>query len=392
MPYFDHNATTPLAPVAREAWLRASTEFWANPSSPYREAARARLRLDAARDTVAGLLEGEPGRIVFTSGATEAANAIFAHLAATLPATARLAVNPTEHPCVLAAAGAWFPGRIDWLPVDANGVVTPAAVRSCQLFVDATAGRRERVGAVVVMAANNETGVLQPWPELARLCAAAQVPLVCDASQWLGKLSAAGLGSAGWVFGAGHKFGGPKGTGFLHLPPQAEGFHGQVGGSQQKGYRAGTEDVAGISALVAALVEAERRQVMLESARVLVRTTFEQTVVAGLPGTRMVGAGTERLWNTVSLLLPHTENLRWVAKLDARGFQVSTGSACATGKDGPSHVLAAMGVAPQEARQVIRVSAGADTTPEDWAALASALIAIGPELAASSAASNVVKL
>ncbi len=392
MPYFDHNATTPLAPVAREAWLRAATEFWANPSSPYREAARARLRLEAAHDTVARLLGGDPGRVLFTSGATEAANAIFAHLASTLAPTARLAVNPTEHPCVLAAAGLHFSGRIDWLPVDRDGLVTPEAVRSSQLFVDRNAGRPDRVGAVVVMAANNETGVLQPWPELARICAAAQVPFVCDASQWLGKLPADGLGAAGWVFGAGHKFGGPKGTGFLHLPPQADGFHGQVGGSQEKGHRAGTEDVAGISALVAALVEAEQRHVMLESARVLVRTTFEQAVVAGLPGARIVGAGAERLWNTVSLLLPHTDNVRWVSKLDARGFQVSTGSACATGQDGPSHVLAAMGVAPQEARQVIRVSGGGDTTSDDWAALAAALVAIGPELAATAAASNVVKL
>ena len=98
VPYFDHNATTPLAPVAREAWLRASSEFWANPSSPYREAARARLRLDAARDTLARLLEGQAKRVVFTSGATEAANAVFAYLASTLPVTARLAINPTEHP------------------------------------------------------------------------------------------------------------------------------------------------------------------------------------------------------------------------------------------------------------------------------------------------------
>ena len=120
MPYFDHNATTPLSPVAREAWLRASSEFWANPSSPYREAARARLRLDAARDTLARLLEGQAKRVVFTSGATEAANAVFAYLASTLPVTARLAINPTEHPCVLAAAGACFPGRLDWLKVDAD--------------------------------------------------------------------------------------------------------------------------------------------------------------------------------------------------------------------------------------------------------------------------------
>lgn len=389
VPYFDHNATTPLAPVAREAWLRASSEFWANPSSPYREAARARLRLDAARDTLARLLEGQAKRVVFTSGATEAANAVFAYLASTLPVTARLAINPTEHPCVLAAAGACFPGRLDWLKVDADGVVSPDALRASGLLAAASAGRREQVGAVVVMAANNETGVLQPWSELARICADAQIPFVCDASQWLGKLPAAGLGEAGWVFGAGHKFGGPKGSGFLHLPRQASGFAGQRGGSQENGHRGGTEDLAGISSLVAALSDAEQRLVMLESARVLVRTNFEQTVLAGLPGARVIGAGAERLWNTVSLQLPHTENTRWVAKLDARGFQVSTGSACATGKDGPSHVLAALGVDPLAARQVMRVSGGGATTPDEWAALAAALIAVRTELAPSAASATV---
>jgi cysteine desulfurase len=391
MPYFDHNATTPLAPIAREAWLRASDEFWANPSSPYREAARARLRLDAARDALARLLEGQAKRVVFTSGATEAANAVFTYLASTLPPSARLAVNPTEHPCVLAAAGAFFPGRLDWLKVDADGVISPDALRASALVTAASAGQREQVGAVVVMAANNETGVLQPWSELALICADAQVPFVCDASQWLGKLPAAGLGEAGWVFGAGHKFGGPKGSGFLHLPRQATGFGGQRGGGQENGHRGGTEDLAGIAALVAALSDTEQRLVMLESARVLVRTSFEQAVVSALPGARVIGASAERLWNTVSLQLPHAENTRWVAKLDARGFQVSTGSACATGKGGPSHVLAALGVEPAVARQVIRVSGGAATTHDDWAALASALVAVGAELA-SAAPPATVKL
>ncbi|HEY0944224.1 MAG TPA: aminotransferase class V-fold PLP-dependent enzyme [Opitutaceae bacterium] len=405
MPYFDHNATTPLAAAAREAWLRASEEAWQNPSSPYRAAARVRLRLDAVREKLALLLETEAARIVFTAGATEAANAILAHLARTLPAGACIAVNPTEHPCVLAAAQAHFGAdRIVWLPVTRDGVVTADAVKttlktchtlhdemtgqpaaaapeSCHLLGDkrSEAGPR-RIGAVVVMAANNETGVLQPWAEIARACRAAGVASVCDASQWLGKLTASGLAAADWVFGAAHKFGGPKGTGFLLLAPQADAFRGQQGGEQEHGHRAGTEDFPGIAAMVAALAEAEQKKVFLETERLRLREGFEREVRALAPGVQIVGAGAERLWNTVSLVMPHGENQRWVARLDKRGVEVSTGSACATGKEGPSHVLAALGYTPDEARRVLRVSAGWETTPQDWAALLAALEAVKEEV------------
>jgi len=379
MLYFDHNATTPLTAVAREAWLRVADERWHNPSSPYRAAARARLRLESARTTLAGLLGCAPERIVFTSGATEAAHAIFAHLGRTSPPAARVLVNPTEHACVLASAGAAFPGRIDALPVTADGVVRPEAVR---LPLAADPG----VAAVAVMAANNETGVVQPWTAWARWAADQRVPLVCDASQWLGKLPVGGLGAVDWVFGTAHKFGGPKGAGFVKLPAQAEGFCIQPGGTQERGHRAGTEDVAGASALVAALVEAEQRKVFLETERLAWRTAFEQRVLEGVPGTRIVAHRADRLWNTVSLLLPHAENTRWVAALDKRGFEVSTGSACASGQNTPSHVLAALGVGPEEARRVVRVSAGWETTAEEWTALADAILAAAPELAATAPA------
>ncbi len=378
MPYFDHNATTPLASVARTAWLQAADEAWHNASSPYRAAARVRLRLDAARETLAGLLECDPACIVFTSGATEAAHAIIVHLAATLPVEARLAVNPTEHPCVLAAAGALFPGRITPLPLTPDGIAATEPVG--QLIADQLAGGR---GAVVVMAANNETGVLQPWRELAKRCTEARVPLVCDAAQWIGKLPAAGLGAVDWVFGSAHKFGGPKGTGFLKFPATAGNFIIRPGGAQERGHRAGTENLPGIAAMVAALVEAEQRKVFLETDRQLLRTTFEQAVMVAVPGVEIVAAGAERLWNTISLIMPHTENHRWVAQLDRRGFEVSTGSACATGKDGPSHVLAALGVSPDRARRVIRVSAGWDTTVEDWTALATAFREVDADLRAT---------
>jgi len=366
MPYFDHNATTPLAPVARDAWLQASAETWQNPASPYREAARAKIRLDAARARLAEFVGCGPEQIVFNSGATEGANAVLAHWARTLPAGSRIAINPTEHPCVLEPAKQFFGGRLEGLPLTRDGVVEIGALNALL--------EKQAVAGVIVMAANNETGVLQPWAEIARACRKARVEYFCDAAQWFGKLPASGLGEAGWLIAAAHKFGGPKGAGFLKLPAGAEGFRGQLGGEQQRGHRGGTEDWPGAAALVAALAETEQKKVFQESERLRWRGHFEQALPAAVPGCTIAGAGTERLWNTVALLLPHTENLRWVTRLDKAGFQVSTGSACATGKTGPSHVLTALGFSPAEAKRVIRISSGWETTEADWTALLEALV------------------
>ncbi|MBK9989609.1 MAG: aminotransferase class V-fold PLP-dependent enzyme [Verrucomicrobia bacterium] len=382
MPYFDHNATTPLAPVAREAWLQVSAETWHNPASPYRDGARARIRLDAVRARLAEFIGCAPELLVFTSGATEGANAVLAHWAQSLPAGSRVAINPTEHPCVLESAKKFFGDRLLWLPVTRAGLVEHAVVK--------TFFEKHRVAAVIVLAANNETGVLQPWAEIARTCALAGVEYFCDAAQWLGKLPAAGLGGAGWVIGAAHKFGGPKGTGFLKIPVGAESFRAQLGGAQQRGFRGGTEDLAGASAMVAALTDAEQKKVFQESERLRWRGQFEQTVRSIVPGVTVIAAEAERLWNTVSLLMPHTENHRWVTRLDKLGFQVSTGSACATAKEGSSHVLAAMGYAPAEAKRVIRVSSGWETTEAEWNALALALSGLESEFRADNG--NVIKI
>lgn len=379
MPYFDYNATAPLAPVARETWLRLSDEAWHNPSSPTRDGARARLRLDAARQRLGEFLGAKPERIVFNSGATEGAHSVLAHWARTLPKTTRLAINPTEHPCVLEAARFSFAERIIPLELTGDGVVKPEALEKC--FADASRSPERAPLAVVVMAANNETGVLQPWRELGALCARHRAPFLCDATQWLGKLPAAGLGEIGWVIGSAHKFGGPKGCGFVVLPGQAESFCAQPGGAQENGHRSGTENLPAIAAGVAALAEAEQARMFLEEERLRWRREFEHAVVTALPGTRIVAAEAERLWNTVALIPPYAENTRWVAKLDKRGFQVSTGSACATGKEGPSPVLAALGVPPEQARRVVRVSGGWETTADDWRALADAFSDVAKEIA-----------
>jgi cysteine desulfurase len=284
-----------------------------------------------------------------------------------------VAVNPTEHPCVLAAARVWFgAARVVSLGLTSDGVVDDAALRILL--------QSGRVGAVAVMAANNETGVLQPWAELAALCRTARVEFLCDATQWLGKLPASGLGDVGWVLGSAHKFGGPKGVGLLQLASAGSDFHAQVGGAQENDHRAGTEDYPGVAAMLAALAEAETAKVLFETERLRWRDQFERSIVAAVSGTVVVAARAERLWNTVTLLMPYGENHRWVARLDRRDFQVSTGSACAIGKAGPSPVLAALGIAPEAAGRAVRVSAGWETTESGWEALSAAFATVAPEV------------
>jgi cysteine desulfurase len=372
VPYFDYNATTPLSSQAREAWLQAADEAWQNPSSAHRAGTRVRLRMQMAREKIAALMGCEQERVVFTSGATESMHAIVGHLAHTLPTDCRIALAPFEHPCVIGAVKAHFPSeRVHWLPVTSDGVVSLAAIDETLASGD--------IGVVLLMAANNETGVLQLWEDAAARCRAASVPLVCDASQWLGKVTASGLSAADWLVMTAHKFGAPKGVAFL-LRPQAEnGFVVRGGGSQESGQRAGTEDYPAIASMAAALAEVEMTKVLHESQRERLRDQFEHELTQALSGVRVLGAGTERLWNTSSLILPHGESQRWVMLLDRKGFEVSVGAACSSGSGTPSPVLAAMGVPAADSRRVIRISAGWDTTAEDWAALREAIVAVAAE-------------
>ena len=354
MLYFDHNATSPLLPAAREAWLEAAERFIGNPSSPHRLGARAEAALAQAREKLAGWLECAAEEIVWTSGATEANNAVLHHAAQS--GEGEVWISSVEHPCVRAAAQRYFPKRTRHIPVTPDGVADAAWL--------AEALRHSVPALVGVMAANNETGVLQPWREIAARCREHAVPFFCDAAQWIGRVPAAGLGACDFVSGCAHKFGGPQGVGFLKVPA---GFRPLlVGGPQEEGRRAGTENVAGILAMIAAL---ETRESL--SAPLALRADFETALHRVLPEARILGENAERLWNTVSVIMPEVADCRqrWVVKLDKLGFAVSTGSACASGKEQPSHVLSAMGLAPEAAGRVLRFSSGWETRADDWDAL-----------------------
>lgn len=371
--YFDYNATAPLRPEARDAWLSATEDLWLNPSSPYRAAARVHAHLAEARARVAGLFAVAAERVVFNSGATEANNAIFAHWAATLPADAPIGVSPTEHPSVLAAAQHFFGERVTWLALDGNGAVDVAALKNVL--------SERQLAAVSAMAANNETGILNDWTAIATACRAQGVLTHCDASQWIGKLPLEGLRSCDFVTGAAHKFGGPKGVGLCLLPAENSGFMSLRGGYQEFGHRAGTEDVASILAMVAALEVAQ-----LGSADG--RDAFLVKLRQALPSVEVIGLEAERLWNTALLIMPEFASVRWIRALEKRGFLVSAGSACSTGKQGPSPVLSAMGVPAAAMQRVLRVSSGWATSVADWLALAAAIAECDSELSCESADSN----
>jgi cysteine desulfurase len=360
--YFDHNATHPVSAVAKRAWLDAVEQYPGNPSSPHRLGQRAETALQQARERLAGFLGCGASGIVFTSGATEAANTVLAQFDDVM-------VSAIEHPCVME-------------PLRGKSARLLSSAATGVVSLPRLDGRRPQL--VAVMAANNETGVLQPWREALAVCRGHGVPMLCDAAQWIGRLPAKGLGECDFVTGCAHKFGGPQGVGFLKCPANFPPL--LRGGPQEDGRRAGTENVAGVLAMVAALEEREdavRGGALRE--RLEWRAHFEEGLAAAIPGARVLGAGVERLWNTVSVIMPETPDCRrrWVVVMDRLGFAVSTGSACASGKEKPSHVLTAMDVPPADAGRALRFSAGWETSRADWMSLLDGVKAAAREMGAA---------
>lgn len=369
MLYFDHNATSPLCEAAREAWLDACSRFIGNPSSQHRLGTRADRALQEAREELASILGCRTHEIIWTAGATEANNTAIRHFVSS-PGEAW--ISAIEHPCVLEPAHYYFPDRLRSIPARPDGTIELDWLRD--------ALQRSRPAFVAIMAANNETGVLQPWAEAAALCQEVGVPMLCDAAQWLGKRPAKGLGTCAVVTGCAHKFGGPQGVGFIktnrRLTPHL------LGGPQEEGQRAGTENVAGVVSMLAALRDRESLLARNEEGvRCEMRDSFADLLIQRLPGTEIVGSGVPRLWNTVTAILPEIDcRQRWVVKLDKLGVAASTGSACASGKEKPSHVLSAMGLSPEKAARVLRFTSSWETTPEEWDKLLETLQQAAAEL------------
>lgn len=379
MIYFDYNATAPVMREAREAWLTVTEKTGGNPSSLHQAGTRAALVLADAREKLAASLGCHPLDLIWTSTATEANNMVTHHFARTLGAQSEIWISAIEHPCVHDSAKHYFGKRAKVIPVTRDGVVDVDWITAEMADT--------RPGLVSVMAANNETGVLQPWREILAICQAYEVPFFTDAVQFIGKMPLKGLGDCDYVSGAAHKFGGPRGVGFLKIPHRKPITPLLHGGKQEGGRRAGTENVATIAAMMAALEVREKQMANNQHLlRGVWRDNFERELLRALPGTVVLGANTPRLWNTVSALMPEGDRRhQWVVRLDQAGFAVSTGSACTTGKEEPSHVLSAMGLKAAQAVRAVRFSAGWETTEADWSALLKGVVRVHTEMARAKA-------
>ncbi|MCX7686246.1 MAG: aminotransferase class V-fold PLP-dependent enzyme [Acetobacteraceae bacterium] len=332
--YLDANASEPLRPEARAAVV-AALDLLGNPASVHGSGRAARRLLEAARRQVAARFGADPAQVVFTSGGTEA-NAL---AVASLGRGRRVLVGATEHPSVLAAAAG-----AERLPVLPDGT----------LDLDALARALAGPPALLcLMAANNETGVLHPLAEAAALCRAAGALLHVDGVQAAGRvpLSLAATGADSLAL-SGHKLGGPKGAGALLLAPGREVVPLIAGGGQERGRRGGTEALPAIAGFGAAAEAAEPAAAARLAA---LRDRIAEGVARIAPEARFPGAGAPRLPNTLSVLLPGISAETQVIALDLAGVEVSAGAACSSGKVGPSHVLAAMGLG-EAAGCTIRVS------------------------------------
>jgi cysteine desulfurase len=341
--YLDYNATAPVRPEVVGA-MRNALERTGNPSSVHGFGRAARSSLEQAREAVAAMVGAAPHRVVFTSGGTEANNQALCSARGTTVASA------VEHESVLTVA-------TDLAAVDEDGRVD--LVR----LAEQLAWRPPAL--VSVMLANNETGVLQPIGEVVEVARRHGVVVHCDAAQAGGKLSIdmAGLGVDLLTLSA-HKLGGPQGVGALVVGEAIEPAALLSGGGQERRWRPGTENLPGIVGfgraceLAMADVGWCRRIGALRD-----RLEVEIRVIA--PAARVFGGAAERLANTSCVTMPGVSNQTQLIEFDLAGIAVSTGSACSSGKVGPSHVLAAMGVDPAEAGTAIRVSLGWASTSDD---------------------------
>jgi cysteine desulfurase len=352
--YLDWNATAPLRPQARAAML-AALEVVGNPSSPHAEGRQARAIIEDAREEVARLVGAKPAEVVFTSGGTEANNAILAGGWDTI------LLSPAEHDSVLAPARG-SGARILEIAIDREGAV-------CRQRLPQSRGEMGAERALLsLQLANNETGVLHPVGAIAEWARQHGFAVHSDVVQAVGRVGVdfAALG-ADYLSLSAHKIGGPKGIGASIIREGAGLSPLLAGGGQERRRRAGTENVAAIAGFGAAAAAAARD--LSEIARVrLLRDALEAQVRAIAPEAVIIGAGTDRLPNTTSLALPGTHAETLVIALDLAGVAVSAGAACSSGKVGASHVLAAMGLAPDVARAAIRISLGPTTTAGEVAA------------------------
>jgi cysteine desulfurase len=358
--YLDHNATTPVDPVAAEAMMRALQDLFGNASSVHYYGQQAKAAIDDARSAIAALLGAEPSEVIFTSGGTEADNFAIRGAAEALEPTGRkhLITSGIEHEAVIntfkaLAKRGW---RTTLLPLDASGVVSPDRLRD--VITDDTA-------LVSIMHANNEIGTIQPVAALATIAHAHGALFHTDAVQSAGKIpvNVRALG-ADLVAVSAHKFYGPKGIGALWAKRGVRLSPFLSGGKQERNRRAGTENVPGAIGMGVAAGRAMAKMDADAARLSVLRDRLENGILASVPNTDVNGAREQRVPNTTNISFDRIEAESLLIALDLEGVAVSTGSACSSGTLEPSHVLKAMNLSNHRAQNSIRFSLGASNTEE----------------------------
>ncbi|WP_202380024.1 cysteine desulfurase family protein [Mesorhizobium sp. 131-2-5] len=370
--YLDYNASAPLLPAAREAMV-AALDVAANPSSVHAEGRAARRLIETARREVAALVNAKPEHVVFTSGATEAASTLLApewQMGRGSVRMSRLYVCEADHPCLL--NGGRFPaGQVTRIGVDANGIADLAALAGALAGHDKADG----LPLVAIHGANNETGVIQPIDRIAEIVKAAGGILVVDAVQAAGRVSIdMSAGYADYLILSSHKIGGPKGIGAIVAAADLMMPKPLInGGGQEKGHRGGTENLAAISGFGVAAREALAGLPAIDAVRQH-RDEIEAIVKMLVPDAEIFGTDAPRLANTTFFAIAGIKAETAQIAFDLAGVALSAGSACSSGKVGPSHVLKAMGYG--DSLGALRVSIGAATGAEDIELFRTALAGI----------------
>ncbi len=355
--YFDYNATTPLDATVRAAMLPFLDNIWGNPSSVHHVGRKARALLDDARDRTAKFLGAKPSEIIFTSGGTEANNlAIFGTARMLKPKGQHIITSAIEHHAVLHCFDYLEKKEgftVTRLPVDAQGRVSPEDLRKA-IRPDTT--------FVSIMAANNEIGTIQPVAELGAICRERGVIFHTDAVQWFGKEPFENIHqfNADLVSVCAHKFHGPKGAGLLYIKSPLHPDPIFFGGGHENERRAGTENLAAIFGLVAALENGVKTPIF-PAAKLKELSVKLISAIEKIDGCEMVSPKEHCLANTVAFVVRGADSIALLAGLDVEGICASSGSACSAGSLEPSHVVLALGKL-DSANSLVRFSLGRDST------------------------------
>ena len=358
--YLDNAATTALSPKVLEKMMPYLTDIYGNASSPHSFGQTARIGVEHAREQVARAINADPSEIVFTGCGTESDNTVLFGVAERYAKKGdHIITTNVEHHAILHSCAALEKKgiKVTYLPVDKDGLVTPEQVRDA--ITDKTI-------LVSVMFANNEVGTIMPIPEIAAVCHEKGVLFHTDAVQAAGHIpidvKAMGIDMLSI---SGHKFHGPKGVGVLYERKGIRLPSYIIGGEQEKGRRAGTENVAGIVGLGEALELAVTNMSETSARMTRMRDRLIEGIEATITEVKLNGHRTKRLPNNVNFSIKYIEGESILLMLDMAGIAASSGSACTSGSLDPSHVLLALGLTHEVAHGSVRMTLGDDTTDED---------------------------